>query len=210
MDREFFNGIFNKSTGYLGVSFKKGEAFTNKYYQLPVPEAFYSDCEKASAMGYDCYFVPSVLKSEGRKKSDFKESNVVWMDYDNATVLPDFKDLIPTTVIESSPAKFHVYWNIDKSLTLSALEAINKGLNYEYGGDKSGVDATQLLRVPGTMNYKYSEPKPVAVLNKYPVSYGALEFLDFLEGYLLLSLNSAVKNLLKLCSKYPTILNSSP
>jgi hypothetical protein len=60
----------------------------------------------------------------------------------------------------------HVYWRLkepfvfpdDKPAALSLL----KRLALHFGGDLSVVDVARILRVPGTFNFKYDTPQPVA------------------------------------------------
>ena len=186
MDIEFFNSLFNGSKGYLAATFIEASTkrVSNKYYDLADLSDFYDTCDKQSRLGWNCYFVPSVMASQGRTKQDFKESNVVWMDYDKGTALPNFEEPLPSQVVQSSPGKYHVYWHLDEPVDSSAqLEAINKELCRQYDADKSGVDCTQLLRVPGTFNYKYEADTVVTVLSSYPFSYPVGSFKSFLQGH---------------------------
>lgn len=62
----------------------------------------------------------------------------------------------PSIAIESSPGRYVGLWFTNKPTT----EALNRRLAYHIGADKSGWDLTQVLRIPGTTNYKYdSRPK---------------------------------------------------
>ena len=170
--REFIESLFKGSTGYLAAAYRKGSdgTFRNRVYQLPNLEPFYKDVAEASSKGYDCYFVPAVLAGTSRKKAFFKESRVAWVDYDKATPqppLPEGKE--PSYVVESSPGKYHMYWLLDEAVGPWPTEGANKHLIQAVGdgADKSGFDCTQLLRVPGTLNYKYDPPQPVRILEEY-------------------------------------------
>ena len=66
----------------------------------------------------------------------------------------------PTLAWESSPGRFAGVWHIDRVMT----EELNQRLSYSIGADKGGWDITQVLRVPGTMNYKYGSGKPGKLL----------------------------------------------
>jgi len=66
---------------------------------------------------------------------------------------------------ESSPGRFAAVWHIDQIMT----ENLNKSLSYSLGADKGGWDITQVLRIPGTMNYKYGRSgKPGRLLWNKP------------------------------------------
>src|SRR3546814_7114824 len=62
----------------------------------------------------------------------------------------------PTIAIESSPGRFVGIWVLDGPMD----EELNRRLTYHVGADHGGWDLTQVLRFPGTKNYKYrSQPK---------------------------------------------------
>jgi hypothetical protein len=65
----------------------------------------------------------------------------------------------PTIAIESSPERYVGLWECDSVVT----EELNKRLTYALGADHSGHDLTQVLRLPGTFNYKYT-PAPRVLL----------------------------------------------
>ena len=176
MDHQFFDSLFNGSKGWLAATFIEASTkrVQNKYYSLDSLSDFFQVCEDKSRQGWNCYFVPATMAKQGRTKQDFKESNVVWMDYDKGTSLPKFEEPLPSHVVESSPGKYHVYWQLD--------ESVNRALAAQYGADKSGVDCTQLLRVPGTINYKYDAQTVVSVKSSYPLTYPVGDFKFFLQG----------------------------
>ena len=187
MDNEFFDSLFNGSKGYLAATFIEASTkkVVNKYYDLVDLAKFYDTCDKQSRLGWNCYFVPSVMARQGRTKADFKESNVVWMDYDRGDELPNFEEPFPSAVVQSSPGKFHVYWHLEQPVhDFKQIESINKELCRQYDADKSGIDCVQLLRVPGTFNYKYETDTLVTVLSSYPFSYPVGSFKAFLQGNL--------------------------
>lgn len=181
---EFFDTLFKGSHGYLGAAFSKPSSegaavFKNRVYKLPDLTPFYKDVAEASSKGYNCYFVPAVLGGTRRIKANFHESRVVWVDFDkplpSGEVPPTPVD--PSIVVQSSPGKYHMYWLLDEAVGPWPTEGANKHLIEAVGdgADKSGFDCTQLLRVPGTLNYKYDPPTPVHIVKSdltkiYPVA----------------------------------------
>ena len=82
--------------------------------------------------------------------------NLVWADLEHCT--PDKLEIPPQCVLESSPGRFQAIWRLDEKIDPERAEDYSKRIAYKYadlGVDKSGFDLTQLLRVPGTINYKY-------------------------------------------------------
>src|SRR5262249_20676225 len=97
------------------------------------------------------------LSAEDRKKEYVLEAGTVWCDFDREINPFDLKP-IPSIVIETSPKRYHCYWLVDEPLTVQNLEYWNRRIAYGFsGGDVSGWDANQLLRLPHGLNRK-SEP----------------------------------------------------
>lgn len=112
----------------------------------------------------DIYMCPHGFTDlkDGEIPRRLKESSVdpflLYSDLDEAD--PRKLALKPTIAIESSPGRFVGYWVTDKP----ASEDLNRRLAYSMGGDTSGWDRTQVLRVPGTRNFKYKPAPRVKVL----------------------------------------------
>jgi hypothetical protein len=83
---------------------------------------------------------------------------MLWADMDGAD--PRELRLPPTIALESSPGRYVGLWLTDNVVT----EQLNKRLAYSIGADKSGWDLTQVLRMPGTINYKYASRPRVQLL----------------------------------------------
>jgi hypothetical protein len=97
----------------------------------------------------DLYFCPHGLDKPHRLKDYAVPPKMLWCDLDE--VDPRTMKIKPTIAIESSPGRFVGLWLVDQPVT----EDLNRQLSYFFGADKSGWDFTQVLRVPGTINYKY-------------------------------------------------------
>lgn len=116
-------------------------------------EAFIEDNEDK-----DIYFCPHGFTQPKRRKEYAVPPSMLWSDLDEAD--PRTIKVKPTVAIESSPGRFVGLWIIDEVMT----EDLNQRLSYTVGGDKSGWDLTQVLRVPGTRNYKYTSTPRVRLM----------------------------------------------
>jgi hypothetical protein len=97
--------------------------------------------------------------SKARRHKDFSEDPcLLYADLDETD--PRKIDIKPTIAIESSPGRFVGYWLTDEP----ASEELNRRMSYHVGSDKSGWDRTQVLRVPGTTNFKYKTKPKVKIL----------------------------------------------
>ena len=80
------------------------------------------------------------------------------------TGLPD-----PTFVVSSGTGGFHVYWTFTHTITPTEWQPMANALANaarQYGlkfDSQCTVDATRLLRVPGTQNFKHNPPLPVEI-----------------------------------------------
>jgi len=126
----------------------------------------------------DCYFCPHGLKRRSRKEEDAEPGNILWADLDEAD--PRTMNPKPTIAIESSPGRYAGLWLIDKPFS----KELNRGLTYHVGADKGGWDVGQVLRVPGTINYKYNSHPRVRVLwdNHSPTTYAKVETIVKANG----------------------------
>lgn len=104
------------------------------------------------------YFCPHGFSKPRRLKSYAVLPHLLWSDLDEAD--PRTIKMRPTVAIESSPGRYVGLWFTDRDVT----EELNMRMSYFVGADKSGWDLTQVLRVPGTTNYKYQARPRVRIL----------------------------------------------
>lgn len=77
----------------------------------------------------------------------------------------------PPSVIVDSGGGLHGYWLLSEPYVIETddqrgcAELIQRGwVQQVVGGDKSVHDLVRILRVPGTLNFKYDPPRPVAFI----------------------------------------------
>lgn len=120
----------------------------------------------------DWYWTPAVSSSDSRKAKEYPAQRAVWVDcdesYDNALL----ESLKPSFMWETSPGHKQAVWLLKDSIASSEFhrDGFIGMLTQALGGDKSGVDIGQLLRVPGTMHNK-REPFRGTVLRKTGAVY---------------------------------------
>lgn len=94
------------------------------------------------------YFCPHGFSAKSRKKEYAVKPPLLWSDLDETD--PRKLKIKPTVAIETSPGRYAAFWVTDKPAT----EELNRRLTYYIEADNSGWDWSQVLRVPGTTNYK--------------------------------------------------------
>lgn len=171
---EFFQFLFGEDEGYLCVVeiSRNSQAKANKkvkqhFYMYPQELPKVLEFVGAMKSRVDLYFAPFLLTEPKRKKAYITDTPTAWADGDLCPI--ESLKLEPSVIIRSSKneeeEKFHFYWKFDEVQPSSIGESISKRIAYAHepdGMDVSGWDLTQLLRIPGTYNHKYSPPIQVS------------------------------------------------
>lgn len=108
----------------------------------------------------ELYFTPMVFSRPKRRKEYAKATSRLWSDLDEADPREIDPLLYPQIAWETSPGRYAAVW----SMASPRPETTERGgenhkLTVAVGGDPSGWDTTQLLRVPGSANNKPGRPK---------------------------------------------------
>jgi hypothetical protein len=154
--QDLWHHVFGDERGLLAICHPDGPEFRTHFFNYPtaVDSAAEWILEKAQE-GHETYFCAHLLTEPRRIKENATQVHALWGDLDGAEVPED--EISPTAVVQSSPGRFHCYWRLTDPIPPQAAELLNKRLALEIGADPSGFDLTQLLRAPGTANYKYEE-----------------------------------------------------
>ena len=101
------------------------------------------------------YWCPHGFSKKRRLKKYAVKPKLLWADLDHVDPRK-LNGTQPTLAWESSPNRFAGIWHIDQEMT----EELNQSLTMSIGADRGGWDLTQVLRIPGTTNYKYGKGVP--------------------------------------------------
>jgi hypothetical protein len=107
----------------------------------------------------NCYFCVHLLTHPRRIKANAVRPQGLWADLD-AVDPSELGELRPTIAILSSPGRYAGLWDTDRPVE----EALNKRLTYHVGADKGGWALTKVLRLPDSLNYKYTPPARAVAL----------------------------------------------
>lgn len=104
----------------------------------------------------DWYWTPAVSSSKSRKAKAYPAQRAVWVDCDESYDNKLLESLRPSYLWETSPGHKQAVWLMKELIDASEFhrDGFIGMLTQALGGDKSGVDIGQLLRVPGTMHHK--------------------------------------------------------
>jgi len=145
---------------------------------------------------YHCYFgVATRTKNDGSKEG-IRQIPAVWVDIDfkkfsnekKAEIRQRYKDfpLKPSYVIHTGGG-IHAYWKSKEPASASKeqinqVEDLNKRLASYFDGDKGAIDASRILRTPGTINHKYPSSVILKNFNSNKYDPSDFDFLPEIEG----------------------------
>lgn len=105
----------------------------------------------------EAYLSPSLFKTaDDAKRENWKGSNYVWIEFDgNApAALPTGVPEPSIRVQSSEKGHEHWYWRLNEfESEQEVIQGLSKRLTYTLNADKSGWDANQVLRPPGTLHH---------------------------------------------------------
>jgi hypothetical protein len=186
----FFLSAYGDTEGYMCIaSRKKSGQFQERFFKFPEDFGDVAEFVRSKTMVENVYFCPQLLTEKKRDKKHVGLVQCVWSDLDDCH--PDNLHVQPSISLETSPGRYQAIWTLDKPVDAETAEAISRRIAYGHaqeGSDRSGWDLTQLLRVPGTRNFKYGDAEPpyVQVLVWDPeLIYSVDDFYMYpqVEGY---------------------------
>lgn len=115
----------------------------------------------ANHEGESLYFCPLPFTIKRRSKAHVRGSRFLWADIDDG----DPHLIEPSILWESSPGRFQGLWRVAEWLDPESAAQQSRDLAYYIGADRGGWDLTQVLRIPGTRNYKYPDAPEVKLVH---------------------------------------------
>ena len=163
----FFKIVLGQTKGIVCLAFmttnKKG--FREEFFRWPeeLPQILASIGKDVRTS--NIYFCPQLLSARKRVKENVESTPNIWADLDFCA--PDKLFVEPTITVQSSPGRYQAYWALDREFDPDDVENVSRRIAYKHadeGADRSGWDLTQLLRVPYTYNYKYTQGVDIPVV----------------------------------------------
>lgn len=167
--------------GFVCISEKSGDMFKDRLFKWPQDREKIEDLvENKIGRETNLYWAPLVFKTKRRDEKQVNPGNTLYADLD--PVNPEGLPIRPTLAWESSPGRYQALWWLDEPLDPKELAHLNKALTYHVKADPGGWDLTQVLRIPGTYNFKYNPPKKGKLLWFDPkITYNRKEFIKIPE-----------------------------
>jgi hypothetical protein len=104
----------------------------------------------------DLYFTPLSYVRPQRRLGNLGDVGVIFADIDKDVRWSDI--LTPSLLVQTSTGHSHGYWFLKEPVPPAQWAAHSKGWTQKIGADPGGWDATQVLRVPHSLNHKYDPP----------------------------------------------------
>jgi len=153
---------------------KRLEETCSAYFSYPNEQQRASEWfREEAASERETYFCAHLLMAKRRVKKNAAPLSALYVDGDGAK--PGRGMPSPTVVVQSSPGRAQFYWRLAEPVAPEFGERLNRRLALAMGGDKAGWDLTQLLRPPGTPNFKYADAPLVRLLAPIDERYDPAE-----------------------------------
>ena len=169
--------LINRKTGAIKHEFGSAEFLASPRYQAHL--------RAANAHGADVYLTVNTLNPDAKRrtKTDVAAIRHLYIDIDEGGPAALNKLLLdrdmpkPHSVLESSPDKYQVLWQVE-NFSAEHAETVIRGLARQFGADAAVWDTARVLRLPGFRNHKYETPHYVVEIPNSPPPY-RLRPLDF-------------------------------
>lgn len=160
-ERRKFKRFFHGKKAAHFLIFRKGESGEAHFCALS--SKFDDQIMRANADGHGICMAINGSPGGRRTKANFNKVNAVFIDKDAGSLtVADLKALLvpPHMIVRSSPMKLHAYWLVE-GLDVESFGRVQRALAARFGTDASVSDIGRVMRMPGTLNPKYPDAKPV-------------------------------------------------
>ncbi len=131
-------------------------------YEFALAPVQWSLLCKANRDGSAIAVSVQAMKDEERSSKNVDYVRAVFLDFDDGAPDWDAFALPPSMIVQTSPAKWHVYWICGSDTSLEDFDAIQSALISKYDGDPACKDVARAMRLPGTLHLKQPD-KPFLV-----------------------------------------------
>lgn len=156
----FFTAIYGPPTDqerFMCVAFlRPGGKMVERYFRWGDGlDGVHKLIDQALSAGADTYYCVSLLTAQQRSREFIEDTHCVWADLDATP--PSHLLLQPTFLIETSMSHYQGIWTLTDAVPYSTAEDFSRRIYHTHRAEGADAcwDATRLLRMPGTPNYKY-------------------------------------------------------
>lgn len=170
---QFFDYLFGEEEGYLCIATASPTAlqttFNHEYFEWPLAKKAVAEYVQQKQIDHHVWFCVSLLKDNtAATKEKCLPGSFIWADLDAVT--PEdlqLKSVPASSIVETSPQRYQAYWRLESLLPPDIREDLSRKITYYTGADKGGWACNKLMRVPYTINHKYTGKPKVDLLHAY-------------------------------------------
>ena len=152
-----------------------GERWLEEWYKWPDDLPKLIERVAARAAEHNVYFSSYLFQQPQSRKQFVLPTRTIQADLDEADIhqLP----IRPTVLVRTSPGRHQAFWVLREQVDLDVHEILSRKITYAIDKcDRSGWPLGRKVRLPGTLNFKYAEPKPVEVVEESGIEYNPADF----------------------------------
>ncbi len=149
-----------------------------------------------NGQGYGIFAAISAMDGAGLHLNNVAHARAHFVDLDNSSASQNYTaatkwELAPALAVQTSLAKFHVYWPVQPYTGNDRFQVVQRKLRQIFDGDKTTIDASRVMRLPGTFHLKNpAQPQLVTCWQlagadqRYPVEWleYALQAVNIIDG----------------------------
>lgn len=150
----FLHTLYSQRHGFVELAWIVGDPddrgrgqFRREWHAWPAAETTICARIASLARSVGNVYLSAQLYEQPNRASRVLPGRVVFVD--DAPL-----DLECTFSVQTSPSSKHAYFVLEQDALAETLRDLSRRAAYSLGGDKSGWDSQQLVRVPGTFNTK--------------------------------------------------------
>jgi hypothetical protein len=153
------------SGGLLELRFRRGpdRPMRQRFYPAERPRRLAETALWLSQTN-DVYVGALPRRRRAGGKAALERAWVLWADCDTpaaSDALERFEPSPAVVVASGGDGARHAYWPLERPIDPLEAEGRNRLIAHTLGADEQSCDAARILRPPGSVNRKYSPPRPV-------------------------------------------------
>lgn len=145
--------------------------------------------EGMNAAGYGIFMTPAALDGQGRTLEHVQTIRAHYVDLDGIDAEQQYGAAAawspaPSFAVSSSAGKYHVYWAVQHyPADVARFQMLQRKMRQKFNGDPKVIDAARVMRLPGTLNWKYGAPGQLVTCHAF-AGYGQPLTVEQLEAAL--------------------------
>lgn len=139
-------------------------------------DQYWDELCRLNNQGYGIYMTPALMDGYGNESDNVHAVRAHYVDLDSVGAVHSLASaeswaIKPHFVVNTSPGKFHPYWNIIPHADRERFSLVQRKLVTQFNSDPSVIDAARVLRLAGFLHMK-APTNPHLVTCRQASGYG--------------------------------------